>query len=57
MVSSRQGTCTTFKRCYPYFKTFALQPEESWIMGSYDTCSHHTADGRHVMTQTKAVTL
>ncbi len=46
--SVRYGRCMTLKACYPYFKIFELGSQDTWVMGSYDTCSFTSAGGKHV---------
>lgn len=44
----RAGNCTSYKECYPLFKTFSLSEEDSWVMGSFDSCSLETPSGKIV---------
>ncbi|XP_058065009.1 uncharacterized protein LOC131214693, partial [Anopheles bellator] len=40
------GSCTSFRKCYPYFKVPDLNVWDSWVLGNYDTCSYFNDDGR-----------
>ncbi|XP_053673750.1 proclotting enzyme [Anopheles nili] len=40
------GFCTSFRKCYPYFKVPDLSVWESWVLGNYDTCSYFNEQGR-----------
>ncbi|XP_055637867.1 transmembrane protease serine 9-like [Toxorhynchites rutilus septentrionalis] len=40
------GSCTSFRKCYPYFKVPDLSVWESWVLGNYDTCSYFNDEGR-----------
>ncbi|KAL9706556.1 hypothetical protein quinque_010074 [Culex quinquefasciatus] len=40
------GSCTSFRKCYPYFKVPDLSVWESWVLGNYDTCSYFNDQGR-----------
>lgn len=40
------GFCTSFRKCYPYFKVPDLSVWESWVLGNYDTCSYFNDQGR-----------
>ncbi|XP_050100541.1 proclotting enzyme [Anopheles aquasalis] len=40
------GYCTSFRKCYPYFKVPDLNVWDSWVLGNYDTCSYFNDDGR-----------
>ncbi|XP_058818953.1 transmembrane protease serine 9-like [Topomyia yanbarensis] len=40
------GFCTSFRKCYPYFKVPDLSVWESWVLGNYDTCSYFNEEGR-----------
>ncbi|XP_062707054.1 transmembrane protease serine 9 [Aedes albopictus] len=40
------GFCTSFRKCYPYFKVPDLSVWESWVLGNYDTCSYFNDEGR-----------
>nr|XP_045620801.1 serine protease 44-like [Procambarus clarkii] len=37
-LSSTPGECRHFKDCYPLLRLPSFTPEESWILGIYDTC-------------------
>ena len=41
----REGTCMSLKSCYPYFRFLPLAEEDSWLMGSYDTCFYDKPGG------------
>ena len=38
----------SLKSCYPYFKIHDFRPEETYVMGLYDTCSYQSPQGRQV---------
>lgn len=47
------GTCQSFRKCYPFFKTpepFLRYPVlnawDAWVLGNHDTCTYYTEDGR-----------
>lgn len=40
------GFCTSFRKCYPYFKVPDLSVWESWVLGNYDTCSYFNDEAR-----------
>ncbi|XP_049279959.1 CLIP domain-containing serine protease B9 [Anopheles funestus] len=40
------GFCTSFRKCYPYFKVPDLSVWESWVLGNYDTCSYFNEQAR-----------
>ncbi|CAH1393694.1 unnamed protein product [Nezara viridula] len=42
------GTCTSFRRCYPYFKLPELSTWETWVLGMYDTCTYFTSSGKQM---------
>jgi len=42
------GKCMSLKECYPYFKLIALPQKDTWVMGSYDTCSYQSPKGKSV---------
>jgi len=42
------GKCMSLKTCYPYFKIQDFKPEDTWVMGLYDTCSYQSTRGRQV---------
>ena len=42
------GKCMSLKTCYPYFKINDFKPEDTWVMGLYDTCSYQSTRGRQV---------
>ncbi|TRY75246.1 hypothetical protein TCAL_01672 [Tigriopus californicus] len=44
----KNGTCTTVKGCYPYFRLFDFGPTETASYGTYDTCAYDTVNGKQV---------
>ncbi|KAL1492965.1 hypothetical protein ABEB36_011121 [Hypothenemus hampei] len=42
----RIGSCVTFKKCYPVYKTPSIGSFDSWLLAMYDTCSFISAEGR-----------
>lgn len=40
-----KGNCTTFKQCYPYFKTPDLSDLDGWVLGFSSTCSYTGNNG------------
>lgn len=41
------GKCMAFKNCYPYIKKIpTLSIFDTWVLGTYDTCTYLTSDGR-----------
>lgn len=41
------GKCMAFKSCYPYIKKIPnLSIFDTWVLGTYDTCTYLTNDGR-----------
>lgn len=47
----RNGTCTTVKECYPYFRLFDFGPTETASYGTYDTCAYDTINGKQVRSE------
>eukprot|EP00095_Tigriopus_kingsejongensis_P006640 maker-scaffold1475_size39547-snap-gene-0.9 protein:Tk06640 transcript:maker-scaffold1475_size39547-snap-gene-0.9-mRNA-1 annotation:"trypsin-1 precursor" len=44
----QNGTCTTVKECYPYFRLFNFDADETSTFGTYDTCSIDTRAGKKI---------
>ncbi|KAF7271672.1 hypothetical protein GWI33_015469 [Rhynchophorus ferrugineus] len=40
------GKCVTFRECFPYFKKPETSNFDSWVLGTYDTCSYFTSQGQ-----------
>ena len=40
--------CEHINDCYPERKIFQIKPQDNWIFGLYNRCTHNTARGKQV---------